>query len=304
MTLGAAGVGPGPKTLSELVTEGPSRATSIKGRGLRAFTKGAPLVALVVLIVVVLASLLAPWISPFPPNEIHVDVPLQGPNPRFWLGTDEGGRDLLTRLIYGTGLTLLVAAGSVTVAMAVGTVWGFAAGFGKRWIAGLLMRLVDGALAIPAFLLALLFVASFGSSVAGLIAIIGLLNAPVVARLARSAVLEESATEYVAAAYAAGAKGRTILWREIFPNTMPALLVQASLVTGYAIITEAGLSFLGLGVQPPVASLGSLLLEGYQNLYSAPSYILWPGCVIIAIVWALNTVGDRLRVALDPRASS
>lgn len=256
------------------------------------------------LLLLIAMAVFAPWLSPYAATEVHTDAVLQTPSSRFWLGTDEIGRDLLTRLMYGIRLTFLVAGGSVVVAMVIGTIWGFAAGLGARWLEEVLMRLVDGAMAIPSFLLALMFVASFGSSTLGLIAIIGLLNAPVVARLARAVVLEENGADYAVAAHASGATSRRILWRELFPNTVPALLVQAALIAGYAIITEAGLSFLGLGVQPPTTSLGSLLLQGYQNLYTYPGYVIWPGVVIVAAVWALNTVGDSLRAVLDPRAES
>lgn len=256
------------------------------------------------LLLVLLAAALVPWLSPHSPDQIHPDAVLQGPSAEYWLGTDELGRDLLTRILYGARLTFLVAAGSMVVGMVLGTLWGFAAGLGARWLEELLMRLVDGVMAIPLFLLALMFVASFGASTWGLVLIIGLLNAPSVARIARAAVLEERSADYAQAAHAIGERRARILWRELFPNTVPSLLVQATLVAGYAIITEAGLSFLGLGVQPPATSLGSLLLQGYQNIYTYPAYVIWPGVLIVLVVWALNTVGDSLRLVLDPRAES
>lgn len=266
--------------------------------GFRGFSPGAA----IFLIVIVLIAVLAPWVTPYSPTESHSAGTLQGPGAHFLLGTDELGRDLVSRLMVGLRTTLLVALGTVLVAMVIGSIWGFAAAFGPGWIDNVLMRVVDGLMAIPSFLLALMFVASFGSSISGLIVIIGVTNAPVVARIARAAVLEENGLDYVAAARASGASRMRILRAEIFPNAVPALLVQASLVAGYAIITEAGLSFLGLGTQPPTTSLGLLLLNGYQNIYSAPMYVVWPGVLIVAMVWALNTVGDNARWVLDPRA--
>ncbi|MGF2949347.1 ABC transporter permease [Microbacterium alcoholitolerans] len=261
-------------------------------------------ISLIFVMIVVLAAICAPWLTPYGPAQINVGPPLTGPTGAHLMGTDELGRDLLTRLIFGLRITLLVTAGAVAVSMVLGVIWGMAAGLGARWLDELLMRLVDGAIAIPSFLLALMFVAAFGSSTFGLIFIIGVLNAPVVARLARSAVMEESSSDYAIAARASGASPLRVVWLELFPNTVPTLLVQASLVAGYAILTEAGLSFVGLGVQPPETSLGNLLLVGYQNLYTYPGYVVWPGLTIVALVWALNTVGDNLRRALDPRAAA
>lgn len=256
------------------------------------------------LVIIALVAILAPWIAPYPPTESHATDVLLGPSAQYWLGTDELGRDLLSRLMFGLRTTLLIALGTVFVAMIIGTIWGFAAALGSRWLEEILMRTVDGLMAIPSFLLALMFVASFGSSISGLILIIGITNAPVVARVARAAALEENSLDYVTAARASGASRLRVLWSEIFPNTVPVLLVQASLIAGYAIITEAGLSFLGLGAQPPTTSLGVLLLTGYQNIYSAPLYVVWPGLLVVATVWALNTVGDNTRQALDPRSGN
>jgi peptide/nickel transport system permease protein len=277
---------------------------SAPARTRRARYRGYSLTATAFLVTAVLVAVLAPWISPYPPTESHADAVLQGPTGEYLLGNDELGRDLLSRLMFGLRTTMLIALGTVAVAMVIGTIWGFAAAFGSRWLEEILMRTVDGLMAIPSFLLALMFVAAFGSSVTGLILIIGITNAPVVARVARAAVLEESSLDYVSAARASGASRSRVLHSEIFPNTVPVLLVQASLIAGYAIITEAGLSFLGLGTQPPTTSLGVLLLTGYQNIYSAPLYVVWPGLLVVALVWALNTVGDNTRQALDPRAAN
>ncbi|TSD58413.1 ABC transporter permease [Aeromicrobium piscarium] len=270
------------------------------GRGWRALAGDARIGALL-LIVIVGAAVAAPLISPFPPNQIHQDAIFSGPTWPYLLGTDELGRDLLSRLLYGARLSLIVAGGAVLLAMVLGTVWGLAAGLFGRWVDAVLMRLVDGLLAIPQFLLALLLVAALGSSVPLLIVIIGLLNAPVVARLARSALLDEMSKDYAVAVAGTGARPIRLVWREFLPNVAPPLMVQAALVGAYAILTEAGLSFLGLGVEPPRASLGSLLLQGYQNLYNSQLYAVWPGLVIVAVVWSLNVLGDRLQEVFDPR---
>lgn len=277
---------------------------SLASRGRKPWLRGYSVPAVIFLGIVVIVALFASWITPYSPTESHADAVLEGPSIQYMLGTDEIGRDLLSRLMTGARTTLLIAIGAVVVAMVVGIVWGFAAAMGNRWIEEILMRAVDGFMAIPSFLLALMFVAAFGSSISGLIFIIGITNAPIVARVARAAILEESSLDYVDAARASGASRLRVLWAEVFPNTVPALLVQASLIAGYAIITEAGLSFLGLGTQPPTTSLGTLLLTGYQNIYVSPFYVVWPGLLVVLTVWALNTVGDNTRKVLDPRSAN
>lgn len=285
-----------PNVLMEVSLSTPKKKGSMSLRGFS-------VPALVFLTISLLVVILAPWISPYPPNQSHPEI-LQGVSSQYWLGTDELGRDLLSRLMFGLRTTLIIAAGTVAVAMLVGAIWGFTAAVGGRWLDEILMRTVDGIMAIPSFLLALMFVASFGSSISGLIFIIGVTNAPVVARVTRAAVMEENSLDYVAAARAAGASRPRILWSEVLPNTVPTLLVQASLIAGYAILSEAGLSFLGLGIQPPSTSLGLLLLTGYQKIFSAPMYVFWPGLTIVATVWAFNTIGDNARRVLDPRAGT
>ncbi len=257
-------------------------------------------IAAAVLLLLALAAALAPLVAPYPPQEIHADAIFQNPSPSYWLGTDELGRDMLSRVIYGTRLTLAVAAGSVVVAMVVGLLWGLLASGRGVLLPEVLMRLVDGVMAIPTFLLALLFVASLGSSLTILIVVIGLLNAPVVARLVRSSMLQERSMEYALASQAGGMRPVAILLKELLPNIVNILLVQASLVGAFAVLTEAGLSVLGLGVQPPQASLGTLMLQGYQNIYTYPAYALWPGIVVVTAVWALNSLGDTLREVLSP----
>ena len=257
-------------------------------------------IAAAVLLLLAVASALAPLVAPYSPQEIHADAIFQNPSSSYWLGTDELGRDMLSRVIYGTRLTLAVAAGSVVVAMVVGLVWGLLASGRGVLLPEVLMRLVDGVMAIPTFLLALLFVASLGSSLTILIVVIGLLNAPVVARLVRSSMLQEWSMEYALASQAGGMRPVAILLKELLPNIVNILLVQASLVGAFAVLTEAGLSVLGLGVQPPQASLGTLMLQGYQNIYTYPAYALWPGIVVVAAVWALNSLGDTLREVLSP----
>ena len=257
--------------------------------------------ALAIVLVLVILAIFAPIFSRFDPNEIHRTNLFEGSSAAYWFGTDELGRDLFSRTLHGGRISLLVAFASAGLAMVVGGAWGFIAGYRGGWLEEVLMRLVDGIMAIPALLLALVFVASLGTSILNLIIIIGLLASPMVARVARSAVLQEINADYRLAAVAAGLSDRRILLTEVLPNTVPVLLVQASLVAGIAILTEAGLSFLGLGVQPPSASWGTLVQKGYQNLLSTETYVLFPGLFIFVSVWALNILGDGLRDVLDPR---
>ena len=261
-----------------------------------------PAAAISVLVVALLvfgasaASLVAPY-SPTGNDYTHLFAP---PSFKHLFGTDELGRDLLTRVLYGGRTSLQIAVAATVIAMIVGTLWGFAAAFRKGWIDETLMRIADAAMGMPVILLGLVLVAAFGASTLSLIIILGILFAPATARLARSSLLAELQSEYYLAAVSVGASGKRIVLGELFPNTLPVLLARGSLVTADAIFVEASLSFVGLGVQPPGTSWGTLLQQGYTNLYRSYGYSIFPGLVILAAILALNTLGDNLQRVLDP----
>jgi len=256
---------------------------------------------LVVLIVVVGLAILAPWVAPFSPIKTDFTAYLQPPGARHLLGTDELGRDVLSRVIFGTRASLEAGVVSVGLAIAVGLPLGLAAGYYSGRLGDVLMRLTDAMLAFPPLVLALAVAAVLGPGLGHAVIAIAVVLAPVFMRLARAAVLEQREREYVEAVRAIGARDRRIIWRHLLPNSLAPIVVQGSLNIAGAIITEATLSFLGLGTQPPTPSWGSMLNAAQQYLTQAPWLAFWPGIAIAVTVFALNVAGDGLREIWDPR---
>lgn len=258
-------------------------------------------IAALVLTLIALAALLAPVIAPHDPLAINAKARFAGPSASYWLGSDELGRDLFSRILFGTRVTIVVGLSAVAITFLIGVPLGLIAGYRGRLTGDLIMRLMDVLLAIPGLLLALTLVATFGPSTVNATLAIGIMGVPGVARLTRAVVLVEGGLDYVLAARATGATDMRIAFRTILPNCLPPLIVQASLIMAQAILIEAALSYIGLGVQPPWSSLGSLLRSGYGFISRSFSYITFPGLTIFLIVWSLNLLGDGLRDALDPR---
>jgi peptide/nickel transport system permease protein len=247
------------------------------------------------------AALAAPLIAPYDRYELHVRDRFSGPSWTYLLGTDETGRDLLTLLLYAARISLSVAVCAEALAIALGVPLGLLAGYNGGFLDSLIMRALDGLLAIPGVLLALTIVGMFGTDVKYLTLALAIINTPFVTRLMRMAVVAEQGKEYVNAARVIGATQSRVMFRAILPNCLSPLIVQGSLGIAFAILTEASLSFLGLGVQPPRASWGTLLQVGYSYIRVTPWYVVFPGLFIVATVWSLNILGDALRDALDPR---
>jgi peptide/nickel transport system permease protein len=257
-------------------------------------------ISFLVISVLVFGSVGASLVAPYPQNRFDFEHLFAPPSLAHPFGTDELGRDLLTRVMYGGQTSLEIAALATVCAMALGAAWGFVAAFRGGWLDELLMRIADLTLGMPVILLGLVLVAAFGSSTTSIVLILGILFTPATARLARSSLLTELETDYYLAAVAVGAPPWRIVLRELLPNTTPVLLARASIVAADAIFVEASLSFVGLGVQPPAASWGTLLERGYSVLYSSYWYPIFPGLVILVAVLALNTFGDNLQRVLDP----
>jgi peptide/nickel transport system permease protein len=257
-------------------------------------------VAAVVVLVLVFGAVAASLVAPYSPTAGNYEHLFATPSWSHLFGTDELGRDLFTRVLYGGRTSLEIASAATALAMVIGTAWGFLAAFREGWFGEIAMRIADAAMAMPVILLGLVLVAAFGASTLSLIFILGVLFAPATARLARSAILTELQSEYYLAAVAVGARGRRIVLGELFPNTLPVLLARATLVAADAIFVEASLSFVGLGVQPPGSSWGTLLQQGYTNLYRSYWYSIFPGVVILIAVLSLNVLGDNLQRVLDP----
>jgi peptide/nickel transport system permease protein len=257
---------------------------------------GLALVA-IYLVVAVFASILAPY----SPLDQHTKDRLQGPNATYWLGTDEFGRDLFSRLMYGATNSLQVAVLSVTAACLLGTALGTMAGYTGGLLDNVIMRVMDLFFAFPAILLALSIVAALGPGAGNTILAISVVYTPIFARVARGPVLSIKSMEFVEAARSMGARHPRIMWRHILPNTLAPIIVQISLALSWAMLTEAGLSFLGLGTVPPAPSWGAMLSDSRKLMELAPWMAISPGLAIMLGVLGFNLLGDGLRDALDPR---
>jgi peptide/nickel transport system permease protein len=260
------------------------------------------LLALVLFALLVLSAILAPLVAPHSPTEIDARNLFAAPSGTHWLGTDELGRDLFSRVLHGGRIALGIAFGATAVAMVIGVVWGFLSAQAGGWVDEVLMRVVDAVMAIPIVMFALILVAALGTNAVTLGIVIGVLLAPATARIARAGILTELHQDYYDAAVAAGVPKLRILFGEVLPNAAPVLIARAAVNAADAIVLEAGLSFIGLGVTPPDASWGTLLREGYDQIYRTIWYPLVPGVAIFVAIWAFNTLGDRLQDVLDPRS--
>lgn len=252
------------------------------------------------LAVLVGAALLGPALTPYDPAATNFTAVRQLPGPLHPLGTDQLGRDTLTRAIYGGRLSLFVAIGTVALSFAVGTLLGLVSGSRPGWIDNLIMRTMDGMLAFPALILAMTIAFVLGPSVATVIIALAVARTPPLARLLRAQILALSNREFIQAAIAVGVGPLRIAVRHYFPNLVSLLVVQASLTAGTAILTEASLSFLGLGLPPPAPSWGGMLREGYLYLEINPLQSFIPGALIFMGVLAFNFIGDGARDLLDP----
>jgi peptide/nickel transport system permease protein len=258
---------------------------------------------LVLLAVLYAAALLTPLLAPYDPyaqDRILTDRFLP-PSAAHWMGTDRFGRDIFTRVLYGARISLSIGFIAVGIAVSLGTCIGAVAGYFGRWVDTALMRFVDVVISFPRLVLVLAVVALFEPSIFLVVAVLGLTQWPTTARLVRGEVLSLREREFVLAARALGLPTRRILWRHVVPNTLGPVIVAATLGIGNTILLEAALSFLGLGVQPPLASWGGMVADGRNHLLEAWWIATFPGLAIVFTVVAFNLVGDGLRDALDPR---
>lgn len=254
------------------------------------------------LLLVVLCALLAGQITPVDPEFVDPGVRFQGPSAEHWLGTDDLGRDVLSRLVYGARVSLLVG-GLVTILAAItGSFLGLVAGYYVR-LDSPIMRILDGFMAFPGILLAIAIVMSLGDNLVSVIVALSIVYTPVVARLMRSSVLVLKTLPYVDSARATGLSDPAILWRYIFANSLSPLIVQCTFIAAYAIIAEASLSFLGASIDPETPTWGNMLRDGQRVLSRAWWIAIFPGIVLFLTTLALNVFGDELRDALDPRAA-
>lgn len=248
-----------------------------------------------------LAALCAPLIAPYPPTAQHLDNILEPPSSRFWLGTDRLGRDVFSRLLYGGRVSLWVGFVAVGISISIGTVLGLISGYFRRWVDEAIMRMVDIMLCFPSFFLILAVIAFLEPDLTNIMVVIGLTSWMGVTRLVRAEALSLREREFVAAARLAGSPTRWILFRHILPNALAPVLITATLGVAGAILVESSLSFLGLGVQPPTASWGNMLMEGKTVIENAPWLSVYPGLAILITVLGYNLLGESLRDLLDPR---
>jgi len=255
---------------------------------------------LVVLLFVAMA-LLAPWISPYDPIATSWGAIRKAPSAAHWFGTDEIGRDVLSRVIWGTRASLLAGVVSVSISLLIGVPIGLLAGFLGGWVDGLISRITDAFLACPFLILAIAMAAFLGPSLRNAMIAIGISAAPIFVRLTRAQVINLLVEDYIEAARAVGNPPWRIALRHVLPNITAPVMVQATLAIASAVIAEASLSFLGLGQQPPAPSWGSMLNTAKNYVDNAPWMAIWPGVSIFALVLSFNLLGDGLRDALDPR---
>jgi peptide/nickel transport system permease protein len=258
----------------------------------------------IIIVLVFLLAILAPWISPYDPDDINVKAILLAPSIQHWMGTDGLGRDVLSRMLYGGQISLLVGLVAVGISTSIGIVLGALAGYYRGWVDTIIMRLVDIMLSIPSFFLILAVIAFLTPSIVNIMIVIGLTSWMSVTRLVRAEFLSLTEREFVQASRTLGAKDGRLIFRHLLPNSLTPIIVSAVLGIAGAVLMESGLSFLGLGVQAPQASWGNILTDGKEYIQFAWWLSLFPGLAILITVLGYNLLGEGLRDALDPKSGT
>ena len=262
------------------------------------------ILALVLVVLILGVAIFCGLIAPYDPNKQDYNAFLEGPSVAHWLGTDHLGRDLLSRLMYGSRVALMVGFGAVGFAMVCGVTLGLLAGYSRGFLDDAIMRVVDAILAFPSVMLALGIMAALGPGLTTIIIAIGIADMPLFARLTRSQVLSVRERDFVTAALAMGARAPRIILRHILPHILGPVIALATLQVGHAILIEAVLSFLGLGVQPPTASWGAILKSGFDYLELAPWISAFSGLAILLTVLGITLLEDALREQMDPKSGA
>jgi len=270
-------------------------------RHLRRFMRNRLAVAAVgVLVIIHGVVVLAPYVTPYEPNRVDPANAFAPPGPDHLLGTDEFGRDLYTRLVYGGRVSLTVGIAAMVIAVTVGTLLGALSGYFGGFVDTVIMRFTDALMAIPPFFLLLTILAFFGGTAASIVVVIGLTSWMAVARVVRSEFIRWREALFIEAAHALGASPGRIILRGILPQAFSSIIVSATLGIAFAILIESAVSFLGLGIQPPTPSWGNMLMNAQQYMWTAPKLAVYPGLIILVTVLCYNFVGDGLRDAIDP----
>ena len=265
------------------------------------FKRKLAVIGLIILLILVIVAIFAPLLAPYDPLAVNLDDRLESPSWKYPLGTDATGRDILSRIIYGTRTSLAVAFGAMGIAASVGITIGMLAGFFGGIIHIIIMRLVDAIMSIPMLILALCLAALLGGGLKNVILALGITLTSIYARLMCAQVLTIKENDYIMAERSMGATNLRIMMHHLMPNSLPPLIVMITLQLGTMILAEAGLSFIGVGIQPPTPAWGAMVNSGYPYLFTDPILSIAPGMAIALVVFGFNMAGDGLRDALDPR---
>ena len=256
------------------------------------------------IILLILTALIGPYLTPYDPNAQNYDARLVGPSLEHWFGTDHHGRDIFSRIIHGMSITLRVGFSSVLIGMTIGVAFGVVSGYFGGWVDTIIMRFMDILLAFPGILLALAIVSVLGGGMNNVIISVAIFSIPVFARISRGSTLEVRELEYIEAVKALGASDFRIIVLHVLPNILSPIIVQATLNIATSVLTASGLSFLGMGAQPPTPEWGAMLSDGRNYMWDAPHVSTIPGLAIVVVVLAFNVFGDGLRDALDPKSKN
>lgn len=284
-----------------VAVETPPRVTEFRRTIRVMFDRPVVVAGAVVVLLVVFIAIFAPFIAPYPYNNQDLHATLQPPSGAHWLGTDTLGRDDLTQLIYGSRVSLLVGIVAVSLAGAVGMTLGLISGYFGGWIGNIIMRVIDALLALPPMILMLAIAAMLGGGLRTVLISIGVAMMPTYCRLMNGQVISLKQNDYITASRAGGAGSARIMFSHLLPNSFPPLMVLLSVNLGTAILMEAGLSYLGIGILPPTPTWGNMVNAGQQSLLYHPQLAIAPGVAVMLLVLGFNMVGDGLRDALDPR---
>jgi peptide/nickel transport system permease protein len=288
-------------TVDQGFNAAPPRVSEVR-RFYRALTgRVVVVIGLVILTILILVAIFAPFLAPYNPNRVEVAERLQNPNSTHWLGTDRVGRDTLSRVIYGTRTSLEIGLIAVAFASIIGVSLGMIAGFMGGWIYAVIMRIMDAMMSFPMILLALMIAAILGGGIRNVIIALAISLTPAYARLMCGQVLITKESDYILAARSMGAAPFQTMRRHVILNCLPPIIVFVTMMLGSAILAEAGLSFLGIGVEAQTATWGSMINDGREYLLSNPILSFAPGAALMLVVFGFNMVGDGLRDALDPR---
>ena len=265
------------------------------------FGRKLAVVGLVLIVLLIITAIFAPWLAPYPPNDIDMAQTLAKPSAEHWLGTDNLGRDVLSRIIYGARTSLIIAVGATAASVILGETLGLIAVQFGGIVFQIIMRIIDALMAVPMLLIALIMASLLGGGVKNVILALGVGMLSVHARMMCAQALSVKQNDYILASKAMGISDMRMMLRHIFPNAFPALMVVTTVGLGAVILAEAGLSFLGVGVMPPYPAWGGMISDGYKYILSNPALSFSPGVAIMLVVFGFNMMGDGLRDALDPR---